>query len=275
MKMYLISDNVDTLTGMRLAGVEGVVVHGRKEAKAAVEKVLEDKNLGILLITEKLSFESLKKTYLSLGQIDHYNLPEDIRTFYFRALQTKDANQKYEWAYFIFRLFKSEFEGTYSKDVQETLSIKTAQPQVGSASKSIDEAPEKYLDRTQLLDASIQVVYRNFLDAVNEINDIRVKSGVNPETIGKIIKLLSKIYKQSFNEFDRAIQYVKEFSLPEHLVKLNEVIPGKKINEYKLKSEWHTLLSEAHIILLDEILFLKNTKCTIIKKRGLFFPSTF
>ena len=57
MKMYLISDNVDTLTGMRLAGVEGVVVHGRKEAKAAVEKVLEDKNLGILLITEKLSFE--------------------------------------------------------------------------------------------------------------------------------------------------------------------------------------------------------------------------
>ena len=27
MKMYLISDNVDTQTGMRLAGVEGVVVH--------------------------------------------------------------------------------------------------------------------------------------------------------------------------------------------------------------------------------------------------------
>ena len=27
MKMYLISDNVDTYTGMRLAGVDGVVVH--------------------------------------------------------------------------------------------------------------------------------------------------------------------------------------------------------------------------------------------------------
>ena len=26
MKMYLISDNVDTYTGMRLAGVDGVVV---------------------------------------------------------------------------------------------------------------------------------------------------------------------------------------------------------------------------------------------------------
>lgn len=57
MKMYLISDNVDTLTGMRLAGVEGEVAHGRKEAKEAVEKILEDKNLGILLLTEKLSFE--------------------------------------------------------------------------------------------------------------------------------------------------------------------------------------------------------------------------
>ena len=31
MKMYLISDNVDTYTGMRLAGVDGVVVHERDE----------------------------------------------------------------------------------------------------------------------------------------------------------------------------------------------------------------------------------------------------
>lgn len=57
MKMYLISDNVDTLTGMRLAGVEGEVVHGRHEVKEAVEKILEVKDLRILLLTEKLSFE--------------------------------------------------------------------------------------------------------------------------------------------------------------------------------------------------------------------------
>lgn len=49
MKMYLISDNVDTLTGMRLAGVEGVVVHGRKEAKAAVEKFWKIKILEFYL----------------------------------------------------------------------------------------------------------------------------------------------------------------------------------------------------------------------------------
>jgi V/A-type H+-transporting ATPase subunit F len=31
MRMFLISDNVDTYTGMRLAGVDGVVVHSNTE----------------------------------------------------------------------------------------------------------------------------------------------------------------------------------------------------------------------------------------------------
>ena len=37
MKMFLISDNIDTYTGMRLAGVEGVVVHEREELKKALD----------------------------------------------------------------------------------------------------------------------------------------------------------------------------------------------------------------------------------------------
>ena len=37
MKMYLISDNIDTLTGMRLAGVDGIVVHEREELRCAIE----------------------------------------------------------------------------------------------------------------------------------------------------------------------------------------------------------------------------------------------
>lgn len=53
MKMYLISDNVDTYTGMRLAGVEGAVVHEKQELKEEIEKVLADKEIGILLLTEK------------------------------------------------------------------------------------------------------------------------------------------------------------------------------------------------------------------------------
>lgn len=53
MKMFLISDNVDTYTGMRLAGVEGVVVHREDELKAELDKVLRDKEVGIVLLTEK------------------------------------------------------------------------------------------------------------------------------------------------------------------------------------------------------------------------------
>ncbi|HIR93258.1 MAG TPA: V-type ATP synthase subunit F [Candidatus Egerieimonas intestinavium] len=57
MKMYLISDNVDTQTGMRLAGVDGVVVHTREELKNALETALSDKEIGILLLTEKFGRE--------------------------------------------------------------------------------------------------------------------------------------------------------------------------------------------------------------------------
>lgn len=53
MKMYLISDNKDTYTGMRLAGVEGVVVHRRQELKDALDAVFQDKEIGIVLLTEK------------------------------------------------------------------------------------------------------------------------------------------------------------------------------------------------------------------------------
>ena len=57
MKMYLISDNRDTYTGMRLAGVEGVVVHERQELKEALETVFQDKEIGIVLLTEKFGRE--------------------------------------------------------------------------------------------------------------------------------------------------------------------------------------------------------------------------
>lgn len=57
MKIYLISDNVDTLTGMRLAGVEGVVVHEKQELKAALNNALADKSIGIVLLTERFGRE--------------------------------------------------------------------------------------------------------------------------------------------------------------------------------------------------------------------------
>ena len=67
MRMYLISDNVDTLTGMRLAGVDGVVVHEREELRKAIETAMDDKNVGIILLTEKFGREFPDL----LDEIDH------------------------------------------------------------------------------------------------------------------------------------------------------------------------------------------------------------
>ncbi len=55
MRMFLISDNVDTYTGMRLAGVDGVVIHSNQHLKEQLDKAVADKTIGIILITEKLS----------------------------------------------------------------------------------------------------------------------------------------------------------------------------------------------------------------------------
>ncbi len=54
MKLYVISDNIDTLVGMRLAGIEGVVVHEEQEIKEALDKAVTDESIGVVLMTEKL-----------------------------------------------------------------------------------------------------------------------------------------------------------------------------------------------------------------------------
>ncbi|MDR1914121.1 MAG: V-type ATP synthase subunit F [Clostridiales bacterium] len=55
MKIYVISDNVDTHTGMRLVGVEGAVVHTQDELKEQLDRIMDDEEIGIVLIMEKLS----------------------------------------------------------------------------------------------------------------------------------------------------------------------------------------------------------------------------
>jgi V/A-type H+-transporting ATPase subunit F len=54
MKFYLISDNIDTLGGMRLAGIEGVVAHTEQEVNAALNSAVADNEVGLILMTEKL-----------------------------------------------------------------------------------------------------------------------------------------------------------------------------------------------------------------------------
>lgn len=52
MKGYLISDNHDTLVLLKLAGINGVVVHGPAETAKALNDALNMRDLGILLMTE-------------------------------------------------------------------------------------------------------------------------------------------------------------------------------------------------------------------------------
>ncbi len=54
MKFYLISDNVDTMMGMRLAGIDGVVVHEDKDVRAELTKAMDTEDVAIILMTERL-----------------------------------------------------------------------------------------------------------------------------------------------------------------------------------------------------------------------------
>lgn len=63
MRFYLISDNHDTVTGMRLCGVEGIVLHDIGSVKKKLDELLADSSIGIILITEKLA--ALDPGYIS------------------------------------------------------------------------------------------------------------------------------------------------------------------------------------------------------------------
>ena len=52
MKFFLISDNTDTQMGMRLAGIEGIVVSRPEEVTDALEKAKADKDIGVVLMTD-------------------------------------------------------------------------------------------------------------------------------------------------------------------------------------------------------------------------------
>lgn len=55
MKIYLISDNRDTLVGIRLAGIKGILVNDNKDAEKLFDILIEKKEAGIILISEKLA----------------------------------------------------------------------------------------------------------------------------------------------------------------------------------------------------------------------------
>lgn len=54
MKFFLISDNIDTQMGMRMAGIEGVVAHCKEHVIEELDKAAKDKDVAVVLMTEKL-----------------------------------------------------------------------------------------------------------------------------------------------------------------------------------------------------------------------------
>lgn len=54
MKFALISDNIDTEIGLRLAGIEGIVVKNREEVLAALNEYIQDDSIGVVLMTTKI-----------------------------------------------------------------------------------------------------------------------------------------------------------------------------------------------------------------------------
>ena len=55
MRFELISDNTDTLVGMRLAGITGVIARTPEEVEKSVGDAMKKEDVAIILITEKLA----------------------------------------------------------------------------------------------------------------------------------------------------------------------------------------------------------------------------
>lgn len=54
MRFQLISDNTDTIVGMRLAGISGVMAKTKAEAEKALLDAVKMQDVAIVLITENL-----------------------------------------------------------------------------------------------------------------------------------------------------------------------------------------------------------------------------
>lgn len=92
MKSYLISDNKDTIIGLRLAGIQGVLAETPEKMKEYFSKAAEDKNIGIIIITEKI-LEEIRQEVLNLKKSNSSKLVVTIpdRT----GLRDKDFIMRY------------------------------------------------------------------------------------------------------------------------------------------------------------------------------------
>ena len=57
MRLYVVCNRDDTATGLRLAGIDGVVVSSAKEAEEKIAELQQDREIGIILINLALMAE--------------------------------------------------------------------------------------------------------------------------------------------------------------------------------------------------------------------------
>ncbi|MGL5256315.1 MAG: V-type ATP synthase subunit F [Proteocatella sp.] len=77
MKSFLISDNKDTMVAMRLSGISGVILHEKEEIINQIIEVLNDKEIGILILTEAV-FETVQEEVMSIKLKRAYPLIVEI-----------------------------------------------------------------------------------------------------------------------------------------------------------------------------------------------------
>lgn len=54
MKAFCISDNTDTQMGLRLAGIESIVLHRKEDVLYHLKKLIKDPEICIVLLTTKI-----------------------------------------------------------------------------------------------------------------------------------------------------------------------------------------------------------------------------
>ncbi|MBQ3378717.1 MAG: V-type ATP synthase subunit F [Clostridia bacterium] len=55
MRYYLLSDNIDTLTGMRLVGIEGEIVNDADTLSKRIDALTRDPDVAVILLTDTVN----------------------------------------------------------------------------------------------------------------------------------------------------------------------------------------------------------------------------
>lgn len=100
MKLYLLSDDPDTVIGLRLAGVQGKLLKENENALDEIENISKDSGVGMILITPGIakqlgsSLTELKKRNIPLiseipDSNPHHNSPDNVTDYIRNAVGVK------------------------------------------------------------------------------------------------------------------------------------------------------------------------------------------